>query len=377
MKCRNLTPAISSSATSSAIPSSLATVSAVSPSTGPEYRHSPAAALYQNQNNAGAAKVDRQSSAEPTSYGIRPHRTAPGLRSVTRPQVYKSLPNLQQEQLASPDHHREDSLIDLSPAADSAAGQRLYANTADGDGTAGSNLAVSTSSLLDLPMEEQEIAWTSQSYANDFSSGGGGTSLASSTFIAASEYSHDSSFNSLPDGATYHEPPGEEDEEEPDPFDTSSVVVNSSAGSAEANIASASRSVCDTSSDLNQSGAPPPASTHQPLSDSDNSFENRRSIIAQLLASSRPTSNPFVAQSETSMIGDGSSTPVGGAALLEPAESRQRNVSTVSELDVFGGLLPLTSPFSPPAFNPYDVVLGPNETIAGENGLSCVPSFLG
>ena len=45
---------------------------------------------------------------------------------------------------------------------------------------------------------------------------------------------------------------------------------------------------------------------------------------------------------------------------------RYRTVSSVSEPDAFS-LLPLTSPFSPPAFNPYDVVLGPNETIAGKN----------
>ena len=38
-------------------------------------------------------------------------------------------------------------------------------------------------------------------------------------------------------------------------------------------------------------------------------------------------------------------------------------MSTVSEAET--SLPPLTSPFSPPAFNPYDVILGSNEAIAG------------
>ena len=275
--------------------------------------HPMAAALYQNHGQdppASSVSEDRQRSAEPTN-GLRPHRTAPGLRGVgSRALVYKSLPDLQQQQLASPAHHREDSLIDLSPANENTAQQRLYANTADADsGSAPPNLQASASSLLDLPVEDQQSSvWKSQNYSNDFLAGERAGNFASSTFIASSEYSHDSSFNSLPDGATYHEPPDDEEEEheERDPFDTSSVMVNRSVGSTEAQITSGSQPTGDTGSPAQQAG------------------------------------------------GNTNGGP------------RYRTVSSVSEPDAFS-LLPLTSPFSPPAFNPYDVVLGPNETIAGKN----------
>jgi hypothetical protein len=244
------------------------------------------------------------------------------------------------------------------------------------------NLQASASSLLDLPVEEpEELAWKSQTYSNDFlSGGGGGNSFASSTFIASSEYSHDSSFNSLPDGATYHEPPGEEEEEQ-DPFDTSSVVVNSSAASSsnsnnntsqEANSTTADKTGRGRSVSAESGGAPGQAHL---LSDSENSFENRRSIISQLLASHPATAgapSPFPAfpnaAAAEGRTGGRAPTLAEGGAEQKQAGPRQRTLSAVSEPDTFGGsLLPLTSPFSPPAFNPYDVVLGPNETIAGNN----------
>merc|ERR1719427_1735251 len=52
-----------------------------------------------------------------------------------------------------------------------------------------------------------------------------------------------------------------------------------------------------------------------------------------------------------------------------PAIARHRRaVSTMDDMrnmEADGHLPPLTSPFSPPAFNPYDIVLGSNEAIAG------------
>jgi hypothetical protein len=339
--------------------------------------------VYQNQGQDSDDVGDRIASAEQNKV-IRPHRTAPGLRhGASRPLVYKSLPDLQQEQLTSPDHHREDSLIDLSPIGDRSTQDRFYSNT--GEVTAShvggaANLQASASSLLDLPVEEpEELAWKSQTYSNDFLSvGGGGYSFASSTFIASSEYSHDSSFNSLPDGATYHEPPGEEEEEQ-DPFDTSSVVVNSSAASSNSNN-NTSQEANNTTADKNggrsvsaESGGAPGQNHHQ-LSDSENSFENRRSIISQLLASHpAPAGAPSPFTAFPNAVAEGRNgrrapTLAEGGAEQKQAGPRQRTVSAVSEPDTFGGsLLPLTSPFSPPAFNPYDVVLGPNETIAGNN----------
>merc|ERR1712107_641263 len=54
-----------------------------------------------------------------------------------------------------------------------------------------------------------------------------------------------------------------------------------------------------------------------------------------------------------------------------PAISRHRRaVSTMDDMrnmEADGLLPPLTSPFSPPAFNPYDIVLGSNEAVGGQN----------
>ena len=345
--------------------------------------HPMAAALYQNHGQdppASSVSEDRQRSAEPIN-GLRPHRTAPGLRGVgSRALVYKSLPDLQQQQLASPAHNREDSLIDLSPANENTAQQRLYANTADADsGSAPPNLQASASSLLDLPVEDQQSSvWKSQNYSNDFLAGERAGNFASSTFIASSEYSHDSSFNSLPDGATYHEPPDDEEEEheeeeheEQDPFDTSSVMVNRSVGSTEAQITSGGQPTGDTGtgSNLTNNLSGSTSAPHQ-LSDSESSFENRRSIISQLLAS-QATPNPFALPPMDKAVNSGGQFgPTGSPAQQAGGNTnggpRYRTVSSVSEPDAFS-LLPLTSPFSPPAFNPYDVVLGPNETIAGKN----------
>jgi hypothetical protein len=278
-----------------------------------------------------------------------------------RSMLYKSLPDLQQQMQSPTEHHREDSLIDLSPGSEALPQQqRLYANTTDSFSPA-SNLQASASSLLDLPVEDEPPSvGQSQTYSNDFLPADEGHKFASSTFIGSSEYSHDSSFNSLPDGATYHEPPEEDvEQEQEDPFDTSNVMGNGASGHSTSGNQPHSETSAVSAPSLSSSSA-------AMVSDSDNSFENRRSIISQLLAS-HPAPNPFTGTGNVA-TNNGPGAPVREVQFAQANENsgpRQRTVSTMSESDGLGGLLPLTSPFSPPAFNPYDVVLGPNETIAG------------
>ncbi len=141
----------------------------------------------------------------------------------------------------------------------------------------------------------------------------------------------DTSFDSLPPGETYHMPPREDDHQEeeeegesgPDPFDTSRVVIPA-----------------ERSSTPNAANASNTESVSQAVSQLD-----PNSMIFRLMQSSS-----------------------GGPH------------QTPNSLNVTDSAVPqLTSPLSPPAFNPADVVLGSNEAIAGldspapNRGTSSVP----
>lgn len=120
------------------------------------------------------------------------------------------------------------------------------------------------------------------------------------------------SFNSLPPGETYHLPPLEseesEDQEEDDPFDTSGIVL-------------------------------------QPTSE--NSFQSARS------STPKKENIPSHHVQASSMI-----------SRLMASEENSQHLRTNSTLSA-EEMAPLTSPFSPPAFNPSDIILGSNEAIAG------------
>lgn len=176
------------------------------------------------------------------------------------------------------------------------------------------------------------------------------------------------SFSSLPAGETYHLPPDEDYEnshdnefddynQENDPFDTSNVNIDSQS----------------TLTRYNQ---------NDKLSTKTQSMTNvnecKPSIINQLLASNdinntlhKPASPPVIqitteaAQNPPNTQLAATSTPEPPLLTNETTEStrHRRAVSAANSEPEF--LPPLTSPFSPPAFNPYDLVLGSNEAIAG------------
>ncbi len=235
----------------------------------------------------------------------------------------------QPPQLVSPEHRREESLIDLSDRGNTyqkttepAPEAPFYANEA--------SLTVREppvqplhqrgDSLLDAPIEvpqqeqaveqhEYEAHFDDRTYANFparpdryadqtlslanrslTSSGEGGDHLEVRSNPTASNQ-QDVSFDSLPPGETYHMPPREDEDadelvgDEEDPFDTSAVVL-------------------------------PNRSTSTP----NNELQNldRHSMIFRLI---------------------------------------QENANVQQQ--------PLSSPLSPPAFNPADILLGSNEAIAG------------
>ncbi len=148
--------------------------------------------------------------------------------------------------------------------------------------------------------------------------GGGGSDLE-----VHSNPQQDTSFDSLPPGETYHLPPREMEEAEaeaetdarsPDPFDTSAIVIPSERSSTPNETVSADVSRTDNAVPTSQSTLDP------------------NSMIFRLMQSS---------------------TSVGAAG-------------ATAALNLTDSALPqLTSPLSPPAFNPAEVTLGSNEAIAG------------
>ena len=325
----------------------------------------PATVVQTQQFQYGRLEDERQNPRKPDQSPLRPRRPAPGWNS-DRVQAYKSLPDLQKvyDEQNGNLHNREDSLIDLSPADNLSS--RLYANT--GDQNLGG--ARSTTSLLDEDIPGEHSSSRHSFYQNqEFND------APAETFDDG-----DASFNSLPEGETYHFPPDEDD-----PFDTSNVVISSTrvvSRYQEQYRSGNYGEFTQTSSDylaFSQGKAEPEPGGFPDLSQSGSGDENENkpSIISQLLASSSQSGTPPPAISLTPSL-QISSTP-------EPESSRgsrnysalpegrhRRAVSTTSEADTF--LPPLTSPFSPPAFNPYDIVLGSNEAIAGLDSPSPYPS---
>jgi len=318
---------------------------------------------------------------------VQPHRPAPGWGGA-RPLSYKSMPDLQAQSGAA--HTREDSLIDLTV---SPVEGRLYSNT-------GLTGAVSTSSLLDQSIGEvadNSFNTTVPTYQNnDTFQDEFNDTLENRTNNASymnqlqieqeepgsrytgrsSNSGHDSSFNSLPPGETYHLPP-----EEDDPFDTSNVFINNnlnnSRESNQLNISQGSVQSVNTQalapsltneqqvSIINSLSAMAVSSSAKQM----DGASGPPSIISQLLASQpstassspQPRPTPPPSRRETVQANkDRFSEPRYG---LASPQRHRRAMSTMSEAESF--LPPLGSPFSPPAFNPYDVILGSNEAIAG------------
>ena len=301
-----------------------------------------------HQFNYGRFEDERRKEQEHETYNtIRPHRPAPGWKG-DRVQTYKSLPDLQKvyEDQDTNLHSREDSLIDLSPAETMS---RVYENM----GPENILGAHSVTSLIDedIPSTNpNRNVYQNQNFQNP-----------------PLDRFNDSnaSFSSLPDGETYHVPPDEDD-----PFDTSSVILSSTVKvSRYQDESQTSIGFSYTNSEYRNSryhqnqGYP-----HLSVSGSADESETKPSIISQLLASTSQAGDtpPAISITPTLQL---SSTPEPGRSnntfnpVLEDSSRHRRAVSTTAEADLF--FPPLTSPFSPPAFNPYDIVLGSNEAIAG------------
>jgi len=322
---------------------------------------------------------------------VQPHRPAPGWGGA-RPLSYKSMPDLQTEVTHST-HTREDSLIDLTV---SPVEGRHYSNT-------GMTGAVSTSSLLDQSIgeaDENSFNTTVPTYQNNdsFQDDFNDTMVNRSSNASymnqmdmerdevASRYTgrsstpgHDSSFNSLPPGETYHLPPDDED----DPFDTSNVFISNnlstSRDSNQMNTSQCSDMLYSANTDTQVLNLTTDQQTTiinslstMTISPKNNQMDGTSgppSIISQLLASQpstasnspQPQATPPPSRRETVQANkDRFSEPRYG---LPSPQRHRRAISTMSEAETF--LPPLGSPFSPPAFNPYDVILGSNEAIAG------------
>jgi len=323
----------------------------------------------------------RQEQEESKEAGhVQPHRPAPGWGGA-RPLSYKSMPDLQ----TGASHAKEDSLIDLTV---SPVEGRLYSNTLTG--------AVSTSSLLDQSIGEMNTTvptyQNNDSFQDDFNDTMVNRSnnasyinqmemeneeIGSRYTGRSSTPGHDSSFNSLPPGETYHMPPDEED----DPFDTSSVFINNNLSTSRDSNHMNSSHGSEIDNNMNTRG---PSMTPDQQANIINSLSTMTiipssnpmdgtsgppSIISQLLASQpstasnspQPQPTPPPSRRETVQANkERFSEPRYG---LASPQRHRRAMSTMSEAETF--LPPLGSPFSPPAFNPYDVILGSNEAIAG------------
>ena len=172
--------------------------------------------------------------------------------------------------------------------------------------------------------------------------------------VADVTHDHDNSFDSLPPGEKYHCPPFEED-----PFDTSGIVIPESLA--------ARRHQDERSIHLNgdvRPGQAPQDDLYARIKKSEMS-QQQPSMLAQLLSSNEGShiAAATTSTATTAATLNGSDNSIGNASFDLGSASHRRTIANFSDADA---MLPqLTSPLSPPAFNPADVILGSNEAIAG------------
>jgi len=173
-------------------------------------------------------------------------------------------------------------------------------------------------------------------------------------------HGHDDSFDSLPPGEKYHSPPFEED-----PFDTSAIVIPETTVSRPQPQRSTDERLTHQNGDAKSSLAfqddlfakiKHSEASHQP------------SMLAQLLSSKEgsiiaATTSATMTTLNTSDSSANRDVSRGDTSFDFGSLSHRRAFSSVSDAEA---MLPqLTSPLSPPAFNPADIILGSNEAIAG------------
>lgn len=136
---------------------------------------------------------------------------------------------------------------------------------------------------------------------------------------------HESSFDSLPPGEKYHMPPNDDSffmqntNNEEDPFDTSAIVIPQE----------------------------PHGNTGVESRKEENKSNNVLSLLSQYILEEAPSSK------DVETVQDD----------FNAFANHRRAISCMQDADA---MLPqLTSPLSPPAFNPEEIILGSNEAIAG------------
>ena len=181
---------------------------------------------------------------------------------------------------------------------------------------------------------------------------------------------HDNSFDSLPPGETYHSPPFEED-----PFDTSAIVIPEISQPRTSEVINsrpkqngdvampASNNLhSDIYAQIKKSGAhqghsQQPSMLSQLLSCKEGSMVRGNTSSPQLLNEISSNDNSSSSHNNQSRNDDLSFD------ISSSGFGHRRAYSSTSEAE--HALPQLTSPLSPPAFNPADVILGSNEAIAG------------
>ena len=288
------------------------------------------------------------------------HTLTPPPQQTSSPR--KQLQQQQQQRQQQQNHHKEESLIDLSDETSSylkssqpepvaykfqAIKQLNKASHRSNPSTNGigkgscsvqyhveSNNHDRQTSLIDTPIDvpQEDEAGRSTNFENrtyenfPVNSDQYADQMSCSSILSEQQHLEvrsnpkaEVSFDSLPSGETYHQVPGEEIEEE------------SGNGNAE--------SLDDDPFDTSKFDASPSLISRTPTSNQDQFVrQNPSSMIARLLVAS---------QNDDGMNNTpGVTLDDSGNSNLEPSHQ-------------------LTSPLSPPAFNPADVILGSNEAIAG------------
>ena len=180
-------------------------------------------------------------------------------------------------------------------------------------------------------------------------------------------HAHDDSFDSLPPGEKYHSPPFELED---DPFDTSAIIIPEST-----NVSKPQphpQRPQPHEEPRHNGGEMPNAYYHEDLYakiKSESYHQQQPSMLAQLLSSKE--GSHITASGSTTLTSYSAALNTSNNSTRQHDKSRAdvsydfETSAKLSFADADAMLPQLTSPLSPPAFNPADIILGSNEAIAG------------
>ena len=293
-----------------------------------------------------------------------PQPTAPPMPAATKP----TAPTVNMPSPMPSHHKKEDSLIDLSdsymkqsqpepdqpprPLTPPSEETPFYMNAQQVQHERQSSNDSLIDQPIDIPTQNSEVSWGSEDFVEyddrtyqNFPGNNDGYADQTSGSANMNE-----SLDSLPPGETYHMPPTENGSDvEADPFDTSNIVI------------------------------PPEQPTEQlrlPEEDTQSTVSEEQHSQMTLTSQNQPEIDPnenlnfdqqTVSQPETNFNANACQPSIISQLLTStqspPHQQTIARASVSSDADQF--LPQLTSPLSPPAFNPADIILGSNEAIAG------------